>query len=749
MRALEHRASVDSSAPRSPGHPGWVVACQLLACLLVACPLVACNGTQARSRSGRPEALRPLRPDTLEANGSERDSDLLHVELELDVDFPGRAVRGTVRHELAALVDGTRTVRVHGVGLEIESCTDGAGRALRYSVEEPLITIELERELARGERATIEIGYSARPEKGLYFRTSSKHFDGPAPQVWSQGQEEDNRYWIPIWDLPNERATYAARITVGEGMTALSNGELVDVTEVADGGRRTYHWRLEQSIPTYLIALAAGRWEHYTDSAGDVPLDYWVAPGTGEQRALRAFSETPAILEYFAELLDEPYPYARYAQVAVDGFLYAGMENASLTLLSDHIVGDAGEIADLDGDPRLLLAHEAAHQWFGDLVTCLGWSHLWLNEAWASYLELCFEGHAAGEESKRLWLERYREVYLLRGEGTRLPLAESWRVQATEVRTHHEYDKGPWVIYMIHSALGDQAFWQGTRDYLDRHREGLVTTADFQRALFDSTGRNIEGLVEQWVEGAGHPRYRVRCNLPTARSGRGPLKLEVRQVQKTDELVPLFDMPVAVDLVLAGGRRVRHVLRVARQSEVFELPLEGPLVDIVFDAECAVLCEIDFAKGREMWMQQAEDPTHAGLRWRALRALAPLAYGHEGRPVRELFARTLTDDPQPILRWLAAGLCNYSDLRAALLIALATDPDARVRLAAAATISVLALDGPTIDVLRERHAAETSPAVRAMLGAILGLPAGPERPSAGGAGDAGDASDAGTLDEAA
>ena len=399
------------------------------------------------------------------------------------------------------------------------------------------------------------------------------------------------------------------------------------------------------------------------------------------------------------------------------------MENASLTILADYIVGDAASIADLDGDPRFLVAHEIAHQWFGDLVTCLGWSHLWLNEAWASYLELLYQEHAAGSDSMRLWLERYREIYLGRGPETRRPLAESWRTQSSAQRTHHEYDKGPWVLYMLHHALGDELFWQGARAYLDRHADSFVTSADFQRAIFDSTGRNVESLLEQWVEAGGHPVYRVRFDRKQAERGEGPLALEVRQVQPTDELVPLFDMPVAVDLVRADGAVERHVLRVAAERETFQLPLGGPLVDVVFDADCAVLCEIDCDKGRAMWIRQAGDQRNAALRWRALRALAPFAWGYEGQPVRRALAERLSADPEPIVRWLAASMAGYSDLVPDLLEALVRDPSPHVRLAAATSLAGFVHGREAVELLRRAFERETSPAVRGVLSGILGIDA--------------------------
>jgi aminopeptidase N len=617
-----------------------------------------------------PAPLRPLRPDSLEANGWERDCDLVHVELELDLDIGRGAVRGRVTNELKGLRPSIPTVALHAVDLVIEAVEDSEGRSLSWTLDEPRLVIDLAEPLLRGATEVIEIRYSAQPERGLYFRETSKDADGPAPQVWSQGQAEDNRYWIPTWDYPNDRATYGGSFRVAAGYTALSNGVLLGQEEHEDGDR-TFTWRLNETIPTYLIALAAGRWERYADDWNGLPVEYWVGPGTGEDKARRAFGETPDMLEYFTELLGIDYPYSKYAQVAVSEFTGGGMENASLTLQHDYVLVEPEEFPLLDGEVRLLVAHELAHQWFGDLVTCFGWSHLWLNEAWASYLELLYERRVSGPETFGLWLERYRGQYLERGARTRLPLSEDWRAQLTSARCHHEYVKGPWVLYMLERELGSEVFWLGVRAYLRRHAGGLVQTSDFARAIFDTTGRNVEGFLEQWVEGGGHPEYEVRFE----QTG-DELLVEVEQVQQTSELVPLFDVTVQCD-VHDGRGRTRVSLRVRGASESFRLPLVGEFEDFVFDAPCQVLCELELEKPVEMWLHQVREP-YSSLRWRALEPLARAASGGDARAqaALRLVAR---GDSQVLLRRRALSFLRHRRHLSFLLERVQTEPDSLAR----------------------------------------------------------------------
>lgn len=617
-----------------------------------------------------PRPLRPLRPDSLEQNGWDRDCDLVHVELDLELDFEARAVRGRVKNELRGLRPSTSSVALHAVGLEIDLIEDSRGRPLSWTLDEPELLIDLAEPLARGASEVIEIHYSATPVRGLYFRETSKDAGGPAPQVWSQGQAEDNRHWIPTWDYPNERATYAGSFRVAAGYTALSNGELLGETEHEDGSS-TFTWRLSQRIPTYLIALAAGRWESYRDEWRGLPVEYWVGPGTGEAKARRAFGETPDMLEYFSELLGVDYPYTKYAQVAVSDFVAGGMENASLTLQHDYVLTEAAEFPLLDGEVRLLVAHELAHQWFGNLVTCFGWSHLWLNEAWASYLELLYERHVTGADTFGLWLERYRADYLERGPRTRLPLSEDWRAQLSQTRCHHEYVKGPWVLFMLERELGSEVFWSGVRAYLRRHADGLVQTSDFARAFFDDSGRNVEGFLEQWVEGGGHPEYEVRLE-----ASRGELLVEVRQVQETSELVPLFD--VSVQCEVHDGRGCTRVpLRVRAARETFRLPLVGELEDFVFDAPCQVLCELELDKPLDMWLRQVR-AAYAPLRWRAVDVLAGAAQAGDARAqaALRLVAR---GDPEVLLRRRALSQLGHRRHLAFLLERVEAEPDPLAR----------------------------------------------------------------------
>jgi aminopeptidase N len=683
--------------------------------------LAGCGGPLAGTV--RP-AVWPLRADTDLANGGDRTCDLVHLELDLRLDYDAQRVSGSATSWIRALPGGVQRVLLHAVGLEVHEVRDGRGRVLEHSLDEPELEILLAEPLLAGEELALHVVYTTRaPELGMVFTDSDP--DGFSPQVWTQGQFEDNRYWMPVWDLPNDRATVDLSLRVGHDMRAIANGELVEVVEHG-GGERTFRWRQAQRIPTYLVAFAAGRWETYADTAGETPLHYHVPPGTGEAAARAAFHETPAMLTFFEELLDEPYPYVKYDQAVVSDFPWAGMENASITILHDELLGGADALLDLDGDPRLLVAHELAHQWFGDLVTCLGWSHLWLNEAWASYLELVWEREQAGVGSYALWLERYGERYLARGAGCRVPMALDWYTQGvSDERAHHVYTKGPWVLHMLARELGEEAFWAATRAYLDRHADGLVTTADFARAVFDTTGRNVEGHLEQWVLLAGHPELEVRLVHGQDGAGNSVVDVVVRQTQDFGATVPLFDVLVELEVVRRGGERSRIEIPLSEVEATRRVLSGQELVDLIVDPEGDLLAVLDLDKPQAMWLRQVGRVDLPVAQWRAIPHVSRAAA--EGAPAAvEALMRLAGESPEPLLRERAAAELGLEDPRAArtLLRLVATDSAARVRHQAAATLLDLvaagrALRGDELSILQQRLGLERSPETRASLEALL------------------------------
>src|SRR5262249_11923464 len=207
--------------------------------------------------------------------------------------------------------------------------------------------------------------------------------------LWTQVETMGARHWFPCFDAPNEKFTSEVTCRIPEGMVVLSNGKLVSEEKDAGSGLVAVRWLQDQPHANYLIALTAGYFKKVEDRYKDVPLAFYT-PASQIEQAMKSFKDTKDIMGFFEREIGLPYPWAKYYQVVVDDFTAGGMENTTLTILTDNTLHTAA--TESLRDSQGLVAHEMAHQWFGDLVTCKDWSHIWLNEGFATFYEELYDG---------------------------------------------------------------------------------------------------------------------------------------------------------------------------------------------------------------------------------------------------------------------------------------------------------------------------------------------------------------------
>jgi aminopeptidase N len=407
------------------------------------------------------------------------------------------------------------------------------------------------------------------------------------------------------------------------GFVAVSNGRLV-ARRRASRGRVRWHWRLGTPHSPYLVTLAVGRFAELRDHWRGIPITYYCERGR-EADTRRAFGKTPKAMAFFSRLIGLRYPYEKYAQVAAAEFIYGGMENTSATTQTDTVLHDAR--AHLEVEPRAtgLMAHELAHQWFGDLLTCRDWSHAWLNESFATYFAALFVEHDRGRDdfALKLWqnagayFEEDRERY-------RRPLVTNlWR-DPSDLFDRHLYEKGACVLHMLRYVLGDDDFRRAIRHYVRAHRRSApVETADLVVAIEEATGRNLRRFFDQWVYRAGHPDYRVSYWWE-ARGRRA--HLVVRQTQKTGDDVGLFAMPLEVELVwgrgAAGRRRVREMVEEREHHFIYRLPREPRMIRP--DPNHFLLARWEVTLPPACWRAQLTEDPHPVGRIAAAQALGRL-----------------------------------------------------------------------------------------------------------------------------
>lgn len=601
----------------------------------------------------------------------DRRIDIEHLRLEVTPDFAKRSVSGTMTMTFRPIAFPLAELELDAVDLDIAAVSAlGADVAEHRQTDDKLI-LTFASPIEPGKKAGVTVRFSAEPERGLYFRTPEMGYKEGDTQVWSQGQADLHRFWFPCYDYPNERFTSEVICHVPDGMEVVSNGVLVASDAQTPDGLRTWHWRQDKPHVNYLIALAAGYFHKLEDKTGDLPLAMLVPP-SHEKQAAPAFADTRKIVEFYNREIGVPFPWDKYFQVYCLDFVAGGMENTSCTFEAASILFNP-ETEQLRTLHRLD-AHETAHQWFGDLLTCRDWSHLWLNEGFASYYTVLYEGERSGEDAMKYSL--WREAQRVLKETDDKPTV--WRdygdpMQQFDFRV---YPKGAWVLHMLRSQLGPDLYRECIRTYLERHRNQVVGTDDLHDVIEELSGLSFDQFFDQWLYHGGTPKLKVDYAWEP---GTKLAKITVKQTQKLSDRVRLFRLPLPVAFLVSEQRGpLRFTMDVHQAEETFYFPLPGQPDRVRIDPDYTLLAEIDFKPPGKLLDAQLQSDVIGRLL-----AIRQLGETKDLDSISKLAAH-LPNDPFFAVRIEAAEALGKRsaapEARAALIAALqGGDPDARVR----------------------------------------------------------------------
>src|SRR5262249_43730211 len=303
----------------------------------------------------------PARAD--EPFARSKDYDLQHSKIALKFDPDQKKVIGDVTHTLFILKEGTDKIWFDSVGLTIQSVAVNKS-AVKFESKETKLIVPLPAAAKAGQKFDVEIKYEAKPQKGLYFILPDQHYPDRPKQIWTQGESEDTRYYLPTYDYPNDRLTTETILTVPASFLTVANGKLMSVSD-AGNGMKTWTWKESVPSSTYLITVVAGEFEEVRQSWRNIPVTYYAPKGRGD-RLLLNYRRTPAMLDLFTKKLGVDFPWEKYAQVMVDDFVAGGMENSSATTNTAKSLRHPKLVPEFLGDEDDLISHELAHQWFGD-----------------------------------------------------------------------------------------------------------------------------------------------------------------------------------------------------------------------------------------------------------------------------------------------------------------------------------------------------------------------------------------------
>jgi aminopeptidase N len=530
-----------------------------------------------------------------------RDYHLQNVRISLRFDLDQRKVIGEVTHTLSVLHDGLTHLDFDCSDLTISSARVN-GKDTTFELRDDKLRVNLAQPAKSGDKFEVNLRYDGKPTSGLYFILPDKDNPARAKEVWTQGEAEDTHHYVPIYDYPNDRATSEMILTVPGDWLTVSNGKLLGVQDAPDG-MKTWTWRQSLPVPTYLISFVAGEYKEKQDTWHNIPVTYYVPRGM-EDTIDSTFSRTKQMLDFFSDRFGVPYPWDQYAQTAVDDFVASGMENVSATTLAtrDMIHADlAGERAEAADE---LVSHEMTHQWFGDLVTCKDWTNTWLNEGFATFGANLWEEHYYGADAAAYRYWRDQNTWMPSRELFPIPILTRDINDSVEY-VGNVYDKAGWVVRMLREQLGDDAFFAALKHYLEANRLQSVVTADLVKSIEQSTGTNVDQFFDQWIYGAGAPRFMVRSAYDAATK---KVSIDVRQTQRVEGHVGIFHVPIQVAITTASGEKL-FPIEVTKDLETFSFSVDGPPLMVLFDKGDKILKSADFTKTPEEWIRQLKTAT--------------------------------------------------------------------------------------------------------------------------------------------
>jgi aminopeptidase N len=544
-------------------------------------------------------------PDVPLRTAGDRPFDIRHIRLDLRVDLPHRTVDARATLDLRSLRP-VASLSLDAMEFEVKAVhlgsTEKDEKPAHFDHDGRKLVIDLDSPWPAGREAVLRIDYRVRePRDGLHFFAPSDAEPNIPWMLWSQGEAAMNRYWIPCLDQPDQRQITELVVTVADGYEVLSNGRLVDRHSNPDDKTVTFHWRQDQPHPSYLVTLVVGRFEVVREEWNGVPVLYYVPPERKDEIE-PTFGRTRRMLELFSRLFGIDYPWDKYAQVVVEQFTAGGMENTSATTMNDRIMYDRRSL--LDGSPDAIVAHELAHQWWGDLVTCRDWAHIWLNEGFASYMEAVWAEHDKGPDEYVYAI--YQKGRSAVSGGKDRPVVDRRYPSPFSMFDARAYPKGAFVLHMLRQRLGDDVFWKCLARHGKEHRLQSVETSDFRRTVEQETGRSLERFFYDWTERPGSPVLEVGTEyLPDSKLAR----VTVKQTQSGEP----YQFPLTLAFRCEGSdKEIVQEQDVGEKEQVLYVPLPGRPVLVEVDPHQAVLGEIKENKGRDLWLAQLRRAGVAG-----------------------------------------------------------------------------------------------------------------------------------------
>lgn len=511
--------------------------------------------------------------------------DVLHYKFQLTLSDKTDEIRGHTEIEIQFKVDGVSEFALDLIGQLHPDSTTGMTvtgitrneQAVDFSHKNNRIHFQLRTPSQANERRTYAISYNGIPADGLII--SKNMFDERT--FFGDNWPNRARHWLPTIDHPYDKATCEFIVEAPAHYQVVSNGLLQSIENLPENRKRS-HWQTQVPMPTKVMVIGVARFA--VETAGihnGKEIQSWVY-AQNREAGFHDFAQAVRVVELFANRIG-PFPYAKLANVQ-SRTKYGGMENAGAIFYNEkRITGKR--------DNESLIAHEIAHQWFGDSVTEADWHHVWLSESFATYFSWVFDEFTYGRERLVEDLKRGRErVLKFYQQYPESPIVDSTITDLNNLLNANTYPKGAWVLHMLRGLIGEEAFWQGIRDFYGKYRDKNVLTKDFQQVMEEAASADLTWFFQQWIHQPGQPKYKGHWHFNPATN---ELEIQISQVQKE-----FFTMPVQIriDWLDAKSPPFETSVLLDKRKNIHKIKLAKMPSDVILDPNFWVLHEAEFGK---------------------------------------------------------------------------------------------------------------------------------------------------------
>jgi len=614
----------------------------------------------------------------------DRTYDILHSRIQLSINLQTESIAGSVTHTFIPFKTDFNTLILDCEDTEVLKVYLDNGKKLDFDQYDKKLRINLDRNYTFTDTITVSIEYESYPNRGLYFVHADDVYPEKHEQAWTQGEQMDNHHWVPLHDYPNDRATFETILTVKKPYVAVSNGELLNVKD--EGDYRTYHWRENYAMVSYLISFAVGEYNKVEDNLGDLPVNYWVYEEHSRLDALRSFGKTPHMIKVFNDILDFEYPYEKYDQILIEDFMWGGMENITLTHQTDRTMHTESARPNRTSDG--LVAHELAHQWFGDLLTTRNWANIWLNEGITSFMELVWV--EAEKDLDEMEYYRYGDLKsMLRAANyDPRPMVYFKYKDSNSLFTANVYAKGAIILNLLRDYLGYEIFYRGLQKYTKDNAYKNVETNDLKKAFEESTGQNLYWFFKQWAYTKGIPELEVSTRYDGQNNR---LIMKIEQIQDIKES-SLFKLPMTV--LIDDGEITRTKIVFDKIEDEFSFPCSQRPRMVVLDEGMKTPKKLNFKKSNKELIYQLKNAPHVLDRtWAAVE----MGAGRSSGIIVEALINSAENDPfWGVRREAYKALGKLKPRGGALkILAVGRDSDARVTVEKINTLKLLGENSET------------------------------------------------------